>query len=258
MSDPGFDLGGRRALVTGASAGIGAAIALRLASAGATVVAVSRSGGAPDAPTAPQSGRDRVLPLVGDLTNPDALDNVVGDAVAMLGGLDIVVNNAGRGDWKALADIDRGYFDGLIGLNLWAPLRICQLAHPHLKRAVDPAVVMIGSVDAVRPSAGGVVYGATKAGLAAATIALSKEWMTDGIRVTQVDPGIVDTPLASEVVAAIKASGDRVNIVGRAGTGDEIAGLVHYLVAPVGRFATGVSFRLDGGAVALGPFDLRG
>jgi NAD(P)-dependent dehydrogenase (short-subunit alcohol dehydrogenase family) len=250
--DPGFDLTDRRALVTGASAGIGGAIALRLARAGAHVVAVSRSGRAPDG----DHGRGRIVALAADLSVAADLDGVVDRAVAELGGLDILVNNAGRGDWVPLADIDRAYFDGLIGLNLWAPLRLCQLAHPHLAAADSAAVVMIGSVDAVRPSAGGVVYGASKAGLAAATVALSKEWGRDGIRVTQVDPGIVDTPMASEVVPQLEAVGFGVNVVRRAGTGDEIAGLVHYLVSPLGGFATGVSFRLDGGAVAMGPFDL--
>jgi NAD(P)-dependent dehydrogenase (short-subunit alcohol dehydrogenase family) len=250
--DPGFDLTDRRVLVTGASAGIGGAIALRLASAGAHVVAVSRSGRAPDG----DPGRGRIVALAADLSVAADLDGVVDRAVAELGGLDILVNNAGRGDWVPLADIDRVYFDGLIGLNLWAPLRLCQLAHPHLAAADAAAVVMIGSVDAVRPSAGGVVYGASKAGLAAATVALSKEWGRDGIRVTPVDPGIVDTPMASEVVPQLEAAGFGVNVVRRAGTGDEIAGLVHYLVSPLGGFATGVSFRLDGGAVAMGPFDL--
>ena len=252
MTDPGFDLTGRRAVVTGASAGIGGAIAHRLANAGATVVAVSRSGGIPD-----HDGVGRILGLTADLSQRDDLDRVVPRVVEMLGGLDILVNNAGRGDWLALAEIDRTYFDDLIGLNLWAPLRLCQMAHPHLAAAVDPAVVMIGSIDAVRPSAGGVVYGASKAGLAAATVALSKEWGPDGIRVTQIDPGLVDTPMATHIVRELNESGERINIVGRAGTGDEIAGLVHYLVAPVGRFATGVSFRLDGGAAAMGPFDVR-
>jgi NAD(P)-dependent dehydrogenase (short-subunit alcohol dehydrogenase family) len=149
------------------------------------------------------------------------------------------------------------YFDELVGFNLWAPLRLCQMAHPHLAAGTDPAVVMIGSIDAVRPSAGGIVYGATKAGLAAATVALAKEWRADGIRVNQVNPGLVDTPLAADVVKALKDAGESINIVGRAGTGDEIAGLVHYLVAPVGRFATGATFMIDGGAVALGPFDVR-
>ncbi|MGI9622160.1 MAG: SDR family NAD(P)-dependent oxidoreductase [Acidimicrobiales bacterium] len=250
MVDAAFDLSGRRVLVTGASAGIGAAVAVRLANAGASVVAVSRSGGVPD-------GAGSIVPLVADLSVSEDVDRVVPESVDLLGGIDIVVNNAGRGDWAPLEDLDRAYFDGLIGLNLWAPLRLCQFAHPHLREASDPAVVMIGSVDAVRPSAGGAVYGATKAGLAAATVALAKEWMSEGIRVTQVDPGLVDTPLAAGVVEELRRAGEKVNIVGRAGTGDEIAALVHYLVAPAGRFATGASFRVDGGALALGPFDMR-
>lgn len=249
MVDPAFDLTGKRAVVTGASAGIGAAIASRLAGAGASVVAVSRSGRVPAA-----GGSMR--PLVADLSDPDAVDTVIDEAVAELGGLDILVNNAGRGDWLPLPELDRQYFDGLVGLNLWAPLRLCQLAHPHLAAGDDSAVVMIGSVDAVRPSAAGAVYGATKAGLAAVTVALAKEWRADRIRVTQINPGIVDTPMAAEVIRELTEAGVSVNIAGRAGQPDEIAALVHYLVAPAGRFATGVSFRLDGGAVALGPFDL--
>ncbi len=224
-------------------------MAARLAGAGADVVAVSRSGRVPQA-------QGSVRPLIADLSDAASVDGVIAGAVAELGGLDILVNNAGRGDWLPLSELDREYFDGLVGLNLWAPLRLCQLAHPHLASGDDPAVVMIGSVDAVRPSAGGAVYGATKAGLAAVTVALAKEWRSDGIRVTQVDPGMVDTPMAAEAIAELTAAGVSVNIAGRAGKPDEIAALVHYLVAPAGRFATGVSFRLDGGAVALGPFDM--
>ena len=249
VADAAFDLAGRRAVVTGASAGIGAAIAVRLADAGADVVAVSRSGRVPEA-------EGSIRPLVADLSDPGGVDGVIPAAVAELGGLDILVNNAGRAGWLPLCDLDRKHFDGLIGLNLWAPLRLCQLAHPHLAAGGDSAVVMIGSVDAVRPSAGGAVYGATKAGLAAVTVALAKEWRADGIRVTQVDPGIVDTPMAADMISELAAAGASVNIADRAGEPDEIAALVHYLVAPAGRFATGVSFRLDGGAVVLGPFDL--
>ena len=225
MTDTGFDLTGRRALVTGASAGIGAAIALRLAHAGAEVVAVSRSGRSPDGEDHP-----RVRPLVADLTDPTELDDVIDAAVRALGGLDILVNNAGRGDWRPLAQLDRAYFDGLMGLNLWAPLRLCQLAHPYLAASDDGAVVMIGSVDAVRPSAG-----------ARSTAPARPAWrrrrsLSEGVARRrhpryQGGPGIVATPLASEVVAELEASGFGVNIVRRAGTGDEIAGLVHYLVA---------------------------
>ena len=316
-----FDMSGRRVLVTGASAGIGAAIALRLAAAGAAVAAVSRSGRSPAAtddrpsaaglaesaerhadadphvrrprqpsaaglaesaerlqPSAQEglqgggptgvgrsgvgrsgAGAGSVAPVSADLSEPSQLDAVVDRAAAACGGgLDTVVNNAGRGDWLPLAALDRDYFDGLVGLNLWAPLRICQLAHPYLAAAPgDAAVVMIGSVDAVRPSAGGAVYGATKAGLAAVAVALAKEWAPDGIRVTQVNPGLIDTPMAAGVVAELAESGRSINIAGRPGRPEEIAALVHYLVAPAGRFATGASFRVDGGAVALGPFDRR-
>lgn len=247
MTPSGFELDGRRAIVTGASSGIGAAIAARLAEAGASVVAVSRSGAAP--------GVSGVVPLVADLTDPADLDLVIARSVEQLGGLDILVNNAGRSEWREVTELDRGYFDALIDLNLWAPLRLCQLAHPHLAAATDAAVVMIGSVDATRPSAGGAVYGATKAGLGAATVALAKEWQGDGIRVTQVDPGLIDTPMTTEIVSGLEADNAVVNIVGRVGAADEIAALIHYLVAPVGRFATGTSFRVDGGALAMGPFD---
>lgn len=246
--DPGFDLSGRRALVTGASAGIGSAIAQRLAGAGASVVGVSRSGSVPGSVGELQG-------LAADLSDVDELDVVVSQAVELLGGLDIVVNNAGKADFLALGSIDRSHFDEMVSLNLWAPLRLCQLAHPHLRESGDGAVVMIGSIDAVRPSGGAAVYGATKAGLAGMTVALAREWAADGIRVNQVNPGLVDTPMASAAIDGLSASGARFNIVGRPGSGDEIAAQVHYLVSPAGRFATGRSFDIDGGALSLGPFD---
>ena len=195
-------------------------------------------------------------PVVADLSDAAAVDTVIEAAVAELGGLDILVNNAGTAAWLPVVEMDRPHFDELVGLNMWAPLRLCQLAHPYLAASEDPAVVMIGSVDAVRPSAGGAVYGATKAALGAVTVALAKEWQTDGIRVTQVDPGIVDTPMAARLIGELTEAGASVNLAGRPGRPEEIAALVHYLVAPAGRFATGVSFRVDGGALALGPFDM--
>jgi len=248
MADSGFSLDGQRVLVTGASVGIGAAIASRLANAGATVVVVSRSGEVPQPKGAMHS-------LVADLSEPEETDTVIERAVDLLGGLDVLVNNVGRADPMPFADVDRDYFNAYVELNLWAPLRLCQHAYEHLAQSNDPSVVMIGSVDAERPSPGSVVYGATKGALSAATVALSKEWMAAGIRVNQVNPGLVDTQLASEIVHSLKESGESINIAGRVGLPDEIAGLVHYLVAPVGRFANGASFRIDGGALALGPFD---
>lgn len=241
-------MSGRKVVVTGASAGIGASIAQRLASAGAAVVAVSRSGTPPQA-----SGV--IHGLAADLGDPDAVDQVIGSAVDLLGGLDVLVNNAGRADFVALDSVDRAHFDEMVSLNLWAPLRLCQLAHPHLRHSDDGAVVMIGSIDAIRPSGGAAVYAATKAGMMGVTVSLAREWADDGIRINQVNPGLIDTPMASAAIDGLGSSKTRYNIAGRPGTGDEVAGMVHYLVSASGRFATGRSFEIDGGALSLGPFD---
>ncbi len=256
-ADRSFSMDGRKVLVTGASSGIGAAIAVRLAAAGANVAAVSRSGRVPG--DALDTGAGTITAVVADLSDRAQVDTVVHRAVDALGGLDTVVNNAGRGDWLPNASLTEDFFDAMIGLNLWAPLRICQHAHPHLGAAAasgqDAAVVMIGSVDAVRPSAGSTVYGATKAALGAVTVALAKEWAAELIRVTQVNPGLVHTTMSQAMIAELDTAGVSVNIAGRPGHPDEIAALVHYLVAPAGRFATGASYRVDGGALAQGPFD---
>lgn len=247
-ADPAFDLTGKRAVVTGASAGIGAAIAERLAAAGAFVVAVSRSG----------TSATGVEGLAADLSVAEGVDSVIPAAVERLGGLDILINNAGMADFVDVADVDRQHFDAMVGLNLWAPLRLCQAARPHLAarggEPRDASVVMIGSIDAIRPSGGASVYGMTKAGLMGITVSLAREWAGTGIRINQVNPGLIDTPMAAPAIEALSESGSRFNIAGRPGTGDEVAAQVHYLVAPAGRFTNGRSFEIDGGALSLGPF----
>ncbi|MDK2753371.1 MAG: SDR family oxidoreductase, partial [Gammaproteobacteria bacterium] len=128
MTDSGFSLAEQRVLVTGASSGIGAAIASRLANAGATVVVVSRSGGVPES-------KGTMYSLVADLSEPEETDTVIERTVDMLGGLDILVNNAGRGDSMPFVDVDREYFNAYVGLNLWEPLRLCQHAYESLAKS---------------------------------------------------------------------------------------------------------------------------
>lgn len=252
-----FDLRGRAAVVTGGSTGIGAATARVLAAAGAHVAVVARRPGPLDdtvAAIAADGGRAVAVPA--DLADDDQLDTVVDRCVEALGGLDVVVSNAGRAEHLPVAELDRARFDALVALDLWAPLRLAQLAHPHLAASDAGVLVTVGSIDAWRPSAGAAVYGAAKAGLAAATVALAKEWAADGVRVVQVDPGLVRTPMAAGAVADVEAAGARINLAGRVGEPHEIAALVLYLVSPAGRFADAASFRVDGGALALGAFDL--
>ncbi len=193
--------------------------------------------------------------MAADLSDPTQLDDVVDRALTELGGLDILVNNAGLAEWRELDEIDRDYFDQLMALNVWAPLRLSQLARPALAESTNASITMIGSLDGTRPSPGAAVYGATKAGLAAITTTLAKELAGDDIRVNQVNPGLIETPMAADAVAHVSESGRRINLVGRVGQPDEIAGLVHYLVSPSGRFVNAAQMLVDGGALAMGPFD---
>ena len=247
----GFDLEGLRALITGGSTGIGAATARRFMAAGAEVAVVARRSDVLRDLKAELGSGCHVISA--DLADGEAIESVVATAVEMLGGLDVLINGAARADWMPFEDLDRSTFDAMISLNVWAPLRLVQLARPHLLQSAHPVVVTIGSVDAERPSPGAVAYGATKAALAATTVALAKELAP--IRFVQVHPGLIDTPMVADVKADIDAHGDLFNLAGRFGRPEEVAGLIHYLASPLGRFANGNVFRVDGGALVMGPFD---
>ena len=253
-----FGLLGRRILITGASAGIGYGIAEILGEAGAKVGLVARNG--ETLSRACDSLGERGIDahaVTGDLSDPTDLDSVVERTVDTLGGLDIVVSNAGVAEWADALDVDREAFDRQMALNVWAPLRIAQLAHPHLVASpfADRSIVMIGSIDGDRPSGGASVYGATKGALRSMVVALAKEWKDDGIRVNLVAPGLIETPMAQSVVDGLESSPVRINLAGRAGQVSEVGGMVLYLVSSLGRFTNGTRFTVDGGALASGPFD---
>ncbi len=253
-----FGLAGRRVLVTGASAGIGYGIAQILGEAGARVALVARNRESLTRACSQlgESGID-AHPVEADLSQSAELESVVERTVDALGGLDIVVSNAGMAEWGSTLGIDRETFDRHMALNVWAPFRVVQLAHPHLVASpfADRSVVMIGSIDGERPSGGASLYGATKGALRSMVVALAKEWRDDGIRVNLVAPGLVETPMAQTVVDELDSSPVRINLVGRAGQITEIGGMVLYLVSSLGRFTNGTRFTVDGGALASGPFD---
>ncbi len=253
-----FGLLGRRVLVTGASAGIGFGIAQMLGEAGAKVALAARNSDSLDeaCDKLDSLGIDAVA-LVADLLEPEVVDGVVDRAVEAMGGLDIVINNAGMARWQNVLDLDRKSFDQHMALNVWAPLRISQLAHPHLVVSPFPdrSIVMVGSIDGDRPSPGAAIYGATKGARQSMIVALAKEWRDDHIRVNLVAPGLVETPLAQSVVDGLDDSPVRINLADRAGHITEIGGMVLYLVSALGQFANGTCFTIDGGALASGPFD---
>ncbi|WP_232668822.1 SDR family NAD(P)-dependent oxidoreductase [Pseudonocardia sp. TRM90224] len=257
---------GQVAVITGASKGIGLAIARTLLEEGARVVAVSRKSN-PDMDAL--SGPD-FRHVLADLMDPDAPTRVIATAVEEFGGLDILVNNAGgpppgvslpRFSFLAPTDADwREMFE----FNLFATVRAIRAAIPQMLRRGRGSIVNISSGSARQPAAMNVDYGAAKAALNNLTKALSVEFAPQGIRVNSVSPGPVLTPWwtdaggAADIIAA-KAGTDRDSVLNSVGpemmglaTGrfvdpQEIADVVALLGSPRSASTTGSEFAVDAG-----------
>lgn len=241
---------GRRALVTGASRGIGAAIALALADAGADVAisyerSADRAAGVVRAIEA--KGR-RGLAVQADSADPTAMRRLVEETVAGLGGLDIVVNNAGIARGGLLQDMSLADIDALLNVNVRAAVLVAQAAIPHL--GDGGRIVFIGSSLADRIVAPGVVvYSLTKSAQIALTRGLARELGPRDITVNLVQPGATDTDMNPAYGAF--AEGLRAQTpLGRYGTPEDIAAAVTFLASPAARQITGATLTVDGGVNA--------
>jgi NADP-dependent 3-hydroxy acid dehydrogenase YdfG len=242
MSDQ--PLAGTVALVTGASSGIGAATARRLAREGAVVALVARRRDRLDEVAAgiADSG-GRAVPVVADITEPEAARQVVAEAASQLGRLDIVVNNAGimllgPAQQTSVADWDR-----MIALNVTALLHVTHAAVPHLVSAATTARRGVADLVNVSSTAGRVarpgssVYNLTKFGLTGFTDALRQELLGSRVRVAVVEPGTVDTELTDHLSDAIRdAARQQVSQI-EALRADDIADAVGYIVTRERRVA---------------------
>lgn len=212
------DLNGKIALVTGASRGIGRAIAQRLASAGATVVVTARS--ADTATVLPgtlaetvqliEQAGGRAIPLAADLENPEQRDSLVARACEAAGGLDILVNNAGLAQYAPVAEMDDAVFAQTIEHYLHVPFKLSQAAIPVMRERGAGWIVNVGSVTALPPLkpfddfarfGGATVYAAVKAALARFTQGLAAELEADNIAVNLVGPSTaIRTPGAARYI----------------------------------------------------------
>jgi len=240
-------LAGKVALVTGASRGIGAAIAKRLAADGASV-AITYSSSPAKAEEVVQSivsAGGRALAIRADSADVNAVKNAVAETVRALGGLDVLVNNAGVAVVAPLDRFTMADFDRLVAINVRAVFVAAQEASRHMKEG--GRIITIGSTNADRmPFAGGSVYAMTKAAVAGLTRGLSRDLGPRGITVNNVQPGPVDTdlnPADGPSAATLKGF----MAIPRYGRGEEIAGLVAYLASPEAGFVTGASLTIDGG-----------
>jgi NAD(P)-dependent dehydrogenase (short-subunit alcohol dehydrogenase family) len=246
-----FDLDGRVALVTGASSGLGAAIARALAGAGARVAVAARR-------------EDRLAALadevgglaVGcDLLDPAQVDALVGRVADELGGPEILVNAAGAivasepAEDEPLAAIEQ-----TLGLNLVAPFRLCQHAFPHMAAAGRGAIVHVSSISG-RVGVPGIPqasYAASKAGLSGLASELAVQWARHSIRVNTLAPGFFRSGITEPLYTTERGQAwlRRNTPLPTEGTVDDFVGAVLWLVSDAGRYVTGQTIVVDGGWTA--------
>ncbi|MDF5752566.1 SDR family NAD(P)-dependent oxidoreductase [Spongiactinospora sp. TRM90649] len=245
-----FDLSGATALVTGASRGIGRAIALAYAEAGADLALVARSpqGLAEVAGQVTAHGR-RVVVVECDLTDRDAAADAVRRSIDGLGALDIVVNNAGGSNFMVpFADLRLSGWDKLIRLNLDTAMAVCHAVAAHLLERGSGSVINVASVAALgAPFL--APYAAAKAALVGLTKSLALEWAASGVRVNALCPGWTRTDLNRNLWEDENASRSTLFGVpmGRWGTPEEMAHPAVFLASPAAAYMTGQVLFVDGG-----------
>jgi 3-oxoacyl-[acyl-carrier protein] reductase len=238
------------ALVTGAAAGIGRAVALRLAETGADVVGLDRDPEGLEALAAEASERElHVTTLVCDLRDPDAIAEAVQSAAESLGGLDVVVNNAGVARDSLIEEMSLDAWREVLEIDLQAYFLVAKASIPYLRESGTRGRIVNMSSRAYLGNPGQANYSAAKAGVIGLTKALSLELGRDGITVNAVAPGMIDTnfvrshPKADAIIErAVRSTPLR-----RLGTVDDVASVVAFLASEGAGYVTGEVIHVTGG-----------
>jgi 2-deoxy-D-gluconate 3-dehydrogenase len=247
----GFDLTGRTALVTGASRGIGRAIAVAFAAHGADVAVGGRDTEALDATRAAVEAHGRKAIVVpADVTDPDAVRGMVDAAITALGHLDTVVNNAGGNRFMApFADVRPAGWEKAMRLNLDSVVQVCRAVAPHLLERRTGSVINVASVTGLMGVPLMSHYGTAKAAVIALTKSLAVEWAWANVRCNALVPGWVATELTE---FARDGEGMEQGILSRVpmqrwATVEEVAGPAVFLASDAAAFVTGQALVVDGG-----------
>jgi len=242
-----FNLSGRVALVTGASRGIGRAVACKLAAQGATVVAAARGDHARDAVAELTANGGRAEALSLDVTDAEAVERAPADIVERHGRLDIVVSNAGIARDQLVMRMKRADWDAVLATNLTATFTIAQAAmRPMLKQRAG-RIIAISSVVGQTGNAGQTNYAASKAGLIGFVKALAREVASRGITANVVAPGLIDTDMTRGVAEKAQADWTAQIPLGRLGTVDDVAAAVCFLASDEASYITGHVLAVNGG-----------
>jgi glucose 1-dehydrogenase len=240
-----------RVLLTGASRGIGRAIAARLAQKGASL-ALCASSPSPEldsiAATCIAQGAE-VEPLTGDLADKAVPARLVGAAAERFGGLDAVVSNAGIVAPGLLADLQDDAWERVFAINVRSAWLLARAAYPHLKAAVG-SFVSVASMSGMEPYPGTGAYSPSKAALIMLVRVLAQEWAADGIRANAVSPGLFRTAMTAPIYADAQKKAAREALVPMHRIGNperDCAGLVEFLISGDACYLTGQNILVDGG-----------
>jgi dehydrogenase/reductase SDR family protein 4 len=248
MSEIEFSLKGKIALVTGGSKGIGRAIAITYAKAGADLAIAARGMEALEAVKVEiEKAGQRCLPISVDLSLDSEIRRAHDRVAYELGDVDILVNCAGTGYFVPLSDLNYDQFSEVMRLNTWAALHLSQLCYPRMKEKGKGVIINIASTGGIKPDVFAGAYSASKSALIMFTKQIASEWGKDGIRCVAICPGLVRTEMAAPLVAYREKHGFQ-NLVNRVGEPDEIAGMALLLASEAGSYCQGAIYLLDGGS----------
>jgi 3-oxoacyl-[acyl-carrier protein] reductase len=242
-----FSLANKVALVTGASRGIGKAIATRMAAQGALVVCAARGDNARAAADAIVAAGGKAEALTLDVTDDQAVASAPGGIVERHGRLDIVVSNAGITRDQLLMRMKRDDWDAVIATNLTATFALAQAAIRPMLKQKGGRIIAVGSVVGEIGNAGQTNYAASKAGLIGFAKALAREVASRGITVNVITPGLIDTDMTRAIAEKAQVDWAAQIPLGRLGTGDDIAAAACYLASDEAAYITGHVLAVNGG-----------
>ena len=245
-----MNLAGKVALVTGASSGIGRAIALEFAALGADVALVARRREElEESAAAARAARDgtRTLVIVADVTDPEAVENAVAATTSDLGRIDCAIANAGKPVDSLLLRMKPADVEAMLAVNLKSAFYLCMSAAKPMIRQRSGSIVLMSSIVGLTGNAGQAGYAAAKAGLLGLAKSVAKELGSRNVRVNAVAPGLIETAMTESLAEQARNHFLSMIPLGRAGTPEDVSGVVAFLCSDAARYITGQTIVVDGG-----------